>query len=150
MVRRCAEDTARYAEDLAAAADIAGRKRLEDERDALRDRKALDDLLPKAKAEVTRLAQLDRITKCLTETGTKAITTSAMTLLIRSSRRECGIASRKRFRSSPRAGYASMLCALVASTGRRNIKFASSPTKRRKCIPCSAKVNKRVLRSLYS
>ncbi|WP_354234622.1 AAA family ATPase [Bradyrhizobium sp. I1.8.5] len=75
MVRRHAEDTARYAEELAAAADLAGRKRLEDERDALRDRKALDDLLPKAKAEVARLAQLDRIAKCLTETGTKAITT---------------------------------------------------------------------------
>ncbi|WP_407116123.1 AAA family ATPase [Bradyrhizobium sp. LMG 9283] len=75
LTRQLAEDTARYAEELAAAADLAGRKRLEDERDALRDRKALDVLLPKARAEVTRLAQLDRIAKCLTETGTRAITT---------------------------------------------------------------------------
>jgi AAA domain len=75
LVRQLAKDTARYAEELAAAADLAGRKRLEDERDALRDRRALDVLLPKARAEVARLAQLDRIAKCLTETGTKAITT---------------------------------------------------------------------------
>lgn len=75
LVRGHAEDTARYAEELAAAADLAGRKRLEDERDVLRDRKTLDVLLPKAKAEVARLAQLDCIAKCLTETGTKAITT---------------------------------------------------------------------------
>ncbi len=73
-VRDVVADMLRYAGELTAAADPAGRKVLEDERNALRDRKALDDLLPKARLEVDRLAQLGRLSKCLTETVTNAVT----------------------------------------------------------------------------
>lgn len=73
-VRQLAADTLRYAQELTAAADPVGRRVLEDERSALQDRKALEILLPKARAEVARLAQLARISKCLTETATNAIT----------------------------------------------------------------------------
>ncbi|UCM24987.1 AAA family ATPase [Ensifer adhaerens] len=74
-LREVAFNAQRYAEELAAAADQSTRKLLENERDALRDRIALETLLPKAKAEVVRLADLDRVARCLTETNTKAITT---------------------------------------------------------------------------
>jgi len=74
-VRDVVADMLRYAGELTAAADPAGRKVLEDERNALRDRKALDDLLPKARLEVDRLAQLGRLSKCLAETVTNAVTT---------------------------------------------------------------------------
>lgn len=73
-VRQLAVVTLRYAQELTAAADPAGRRVLEDERVALQDRKALAVLLPKAEAEVARLAHLARISKCLTETATHAIT----------------------------------------------------------------------------
>ena len=79
-VRQLVADTLRYADELTAAADPTGRQRLVDERDALRDRKALEVLLPKAKAEVARLVQLDRVAKCLTETATNAITTLGNTI----------------------------------------------------------------------
>lgn len=74
-VRQVAADLLTYAKNLEAAADPAGRKILVDERDALRDRKALDDLLPKVKAEIQRLLQLARLAKCITETATNAVTT---------------------------------------------------------------------------
>lgn len=79
-LRQLAADTLRYADELTAAADPAGRQRLEDERDGLRDQKALEVLLPKAKAEVARLVQLDRVTKCLTETTTNAVTSLGNTI----------------------------------------------------------------------
>lgn len=73
-VRQVVADMQRYADELAAAADPAGRKVLEDERAALRDRKALDVLLPKARAEVDRQIQLARLSKCIFETATNAVT----------------------------------------------------------------------------
>jgi len=73
-VRQVISDIQRYAGELTAAADPAGRKVLEDERNALRDRKSLDVLLPKARTEVDRLVQLARLSKCLTETATNAVT----------------------------------------------------------------------------
>lgn len=73
-VRQVAAQMLAYANDLAAATDPAGRKILTDERDGLRDRKALDVLLPKARTEVERLVQLGRIAKCITETTTNAVT----------------------------------------------------------------------------
>lgn len=79
-LRQLVADTLRYADELTAAADPTGRQHLEDERDALRDRKALEILLPKAKAEIERLVQLDRVSKCLTETATHAITTLGNTI----------------------------------------------------------------------
>lgn len=79
-LRQLAADTLRYADELTAAADPEGRQRLEEERDGLRDRKALDFLLPKAEAEITRLIQLDRVTKCLTETSTRAVTALGNTI----------------------------------------------------------------------
>lgn len=73
-VRQVVADMQQYSRELTAAADPAGRKVLEDERNALRDRKALEVLLPKARAEVDRLVQLARLSKCLTETATNAVT----------------------------------------------------------------------------
>jgi energy-coupling factor transporter ATP-binding protein EcfA2 len=73
-IRQLAVTTAAYADELAAAAVQEGRTRLEQERDELRDRAALVDLLPKAVAEVARLTTVARITTCLTETTTNAIT----------------------------------------------------------------------------
>lgn len=73
-VRQVVADIQQYSRELTAAADPAGRKVLEDERNALRDRKALEVLLPKARAEVDRLVQLARLSKCLTETATNAVT----------------------------------------------------------------------------
>ncbi|WP_428031412.1 hypothetical protein [Ancylobacter sp.] len=55
-IRELATGMDRYAEELKAAADPAGRQRLEQERDALHDRKALGVLLPKARDEVARLS----------------------------------------------------------------------------------------------
>lgn len=79
-LRQLAVDALRYADELTAAADPTGKRHLEDERDALRDRKALEILMPKARAEVTRLVHLDRVTKCLSETATHAITTLGNTI----------------------------------------------------------------------
>lgn len=73
-VRKVVIDMQRYAGELTAAGDPIGRKVLEDERNALRDRKALNVLLPKARAEIDRLVQLARLSKCLTETTTNAVT----------------------------------------------------------------------------
>lgn len=73
-LRQLATDTLIYAQELAKAADIDGHKRLEIERDELRDRAALVDLLPKAKVEVNRLASLALLEKCLGETTTNAVT----------------------------------------------------------------------------
>lgn len=73
-VRQVVIDMQRYAGELTAAANPIGRKVLEDERNALRDRKALNVLLPKAHAEIDRLVQLARLSKCLTETTTNAVT----------------------------------------------------------------------------
>lgn len=73
-VRQVVADMERYAGELMAAANPTGRKVLEDERNALRDRKALSVLLPKARAEIDRLAQLARLSKCVTETTTNAVT----------------------------------------------------------------------------
>jgi energy-coupling factor transporter ATP-binding protein EcfA2 len=74
-LRRLKMEAAVYADELAAAADLQGRALLEAERVALRDQAELVKLLPKAEAEVERLAELDRIGLCLAETHTKAITT---------------------------------------------------------------------------
>jgi ABC-type transport system involved in cytochrome c biogenesis ATPase subunit len=63
-----------YADELAEAADIVGRTRLEAERDALRDRSALGDLLSKAQVEIERLADLRRLGLCLAETNTTEVT----------------------------------------------------------------------------
>ncbi|MBB3916184.1 AAA family ATPase [Rhizobium fabae] len=73
-LRAVATKAERYAEELSEAADLSIRTLFENERDALRDRIALKTLLLKAKTEVVRLADLDRVAKCLGETNTKAIT----------------------------------------------------------------------------
>lgn len=73
-LRELAADANRYAEELTAAADGDGRAILENERDALRDRAALEGLLPTVEAEIARLADLARIALCIAETNTKAIT----------------------------------------------------------------------------
>lgn len=73
-IRQFAADTNNYADELATAADLEGRKRLEQERDELRDRAALVDLLPKVEAEVVRLASLELLSRCLSETATNKIT----------------------------------------------------------------------------
>lgn len=75
QLRNLAIKVEKYAGELAAAADASGRAALEEERGALRDRKALEMLLPKVEAEITRLADLARIALCLAETNTKPITT---------------------------------------------------------------------------
>ena len=64
----------RYAAELLAAADLAGRARLEAERDALADRLSLDTLLDKSKTEVKRLQMLMLLGTCARETSTTAIT----------------------------------------------------------------------------
>lgn len=73
-VRQVVTDMQRYAGELTAAADPIGRKVLEGKRNALRDRKALKVLLPKARAEIDRLVLLARLSKCLPETTTNAVT----------------------------------------------------------------------------
>jgi hypothetical protein len=73
-IRQLAIDTSAYAAELTAAANAEGRKRLEQERDELRDRAALTDLLPKVEAEVARLASIALVKACLGETATNAIT----------------------------------------------------------------------------
>ena len=74
-IRKLAAESLTYADALAAASDVEGRRRLEAERDGLVDRERLSDLLPKARREVARLASLDLLKKCLSETTTNAITT---------------------------------------------------------------------------
>lgn len=64
-----------YSRELAAAADMEARQKLERERDDLRDRFILNDIKPKVEAEVARLASMARIDRCLSETNTKAVTT---------------------------------------------------------------------------
>jgi hypothetical protein len=73
-VRDLEAATRAYAAELRDAADIAGRKRLEAERDELTDRLALDVLQAKAVAEVERLKVLQLIARCLGDTSTNAIT----------------------------------------------------------------------------
>ena len=73
-LKTLAREAERYADELAAAADAAGRAVLEAERLELRDRAALDVLLPKAEAEIRRLVELVRIALCIGETNTAAIT----------------------------------------------------------------------------
>lgn len=69
------ESSARaYAAELLEAADLAGRTRLEAERDALEDRIALDEWLPTVKAEIVRLKTLKLVADCIADTGTNAIT----------------------------------------------------------------------------
>lgn len=63
-----------YAEELRAAADLAGRKRLEAERDELADRINLETLIDKAKVEVARLQRLKLLASCARDTSTTAIT----------------------------------------------------------------------------
>lgn len=63
-----------YAAELAQAADLEGRKRLEAERDELGDRIALEGWLPKIAAEIERLKALALVEACLADTGTTAIT----------------------------------------------------------------------------
>jgi hypothetical protein len=73
-IRQLASDTLIYANELAEAASLEGRKRLEQERDELRDRAGLVELLPKARKEMTRLGSLALLKNCLSETATNAIT----------------------------------------------------------------------------
>ncbi|WP_426613280.1 AAA family ATPase [Bradyrhizobium sp. McL0616] len=73
-IRQLASEALVYANELAEVASLEGRKRLEHERDELRDRAALAELLPKARTEVARLASLALLKKCLSETATNAIT----------------------------------------------------------------------------
>jgi len=64
-----------YADDLTQTIDPEGRRRLESERDELRDRAALGDLIPKAEQEIVRLKSLALLKRCIAETTTNAITT---------------------------------------------------------------------------
>jgi hypothetical protein len=73
-IRAAAAAALAYSLELAAAADLEGRARLERERDGLRDRAMLEDLLPKAVVEIQRLEALERLSKCLGETSTNAVT----------------------------------------------------------------------------
>jgi hypothetical protein len=66
--------TKAYALELRNATDVQQRKKLEAERDELRDRIALDTSLPIANAEVERLKKLKLVADCLKETPTNAIT----------------------------------------------------------------------------
>ena len=73
-LRELAAETNSYADELAQACDPDGHGRLEAERDALRDRAALANLLPKAQAEVARLKSLKLVRQSIGETATNAIT----------------------------------------------------------------------------
>ncbi len=73
-LRNLAGKAARYADELATAATADGRKRLERERDELRDRLLLEELFVKAEAEVRRLRTVALLKRCLEETATNAIT----------------------------------------------------------------------------
>lgn len=73
-IRQLAIETLAYANELAEAASLEGRRRLERERDELRDRAGLAELLPKARKEVARVASLALLKKCVSETATNAIT----------------------------------------------------------------------------
>jgi energy-coupling factor transporter ATP-binding protein EcfA2 len=66
--------TKAYAAELRNATDVQQRKKLEAERDELRDRIGLGTLLPIANAEVERLKKLKLVSDCLKETPTNAIT----------------------------------------------------------------------------
>ncbi|GAN62514.1 hypothetical protein AA0313_1872 [Acetobacter indonesiensis NRIC 0313] len=74
VLRDLAARAREYADELTLAASAEGRARLETECDELRDRKALNALLPKAVAEIVRLNDLDRVDRCITETTTHAVT----------------------------------------------------------------------------
>ncbi len=63
-----------YAQELLEAADLEGRARLEAERAELEDRLSLENLLEKARIEVSRLALLTRLEACVRDTSTSAIT----------------------------------------------------------------------------
>lgn len=67
-------DIRTYAGQLAAAADVEGRKVLQAEHDELKDRTAAADLHEIATKEVARLVKLERISKCLAQTSTTSIT----------------------------------------------------------------------------
>lgn len=73
-LRNLAAAARRYAHELVEAADVEGRARLEAERDELRDRKSLGELLPKTQVEIERLAELRRLALCLAETNTTEVT----------------------------------------------------------------------------
>lgn len=74
-LRRVAAETDAYATELAQAADPEGRRRLEAERAELRDRASLAEIMPKAEAEVARLAGIALLNRCMSELTTNAITT---------------------------------------------------------------------------
>ncbi len=63
-----------YAVELDEAADIEGRNKLILERDALKDRGAVPDLLETAKKEIKRLDDLRILRACIADTATNAIT----------------------------------------------------------------------------
>lgn len=63
-----------YASELDDAADAEGRERLILERDTLRDRAAVADLIETAKKEVKRLDDLRIVRACIADTATNAIT----------------------------------------------------------------------------
>ncbi|WP_284390419.1 AAA family ATPase [Devosia yakushimensis] len=63
-----------YAVELDEAADAEGRDRLIFERDSLRGRAAVSDLLETAKKEVNRLDELRMVHACIADTTTNAIT----------------------------------------------------------------------------
>ncbi|OKO69730.1 DNA repair protein [Bradyrhizobium sp. NAS80.1] len=73
-VRALELSTRKYAAELLEAVDVAGRARLEAERDELADRLSLPALIDKAKAEITRLRALRLIAACISDTSTAAIT----------------------------------------------------------------------------
>ncbi len=73
-LEKLASDLEAYAIQLDQAADVEGRKNLIIERDALRDRAAVPDLLKIAKKEVKRLDDLRVVRACVADTATNAIT----------------------------------------------------------------------------
>jgi energy-coupling factor transporter ATP-binding protein EcfA2 len=73
-LEKLAGDLEAYATQLDQAADLEGRNKLIFERDALRDRAAVVDLLTIAKKEVKRLDELRIVRACVGDTATNAIT----------------------------------------------------------------------------
>lgn len=73
-LEKLANDLEAYAAQLDQAADVEGRNKLIFERDSLRDRAAVPDLLAIAKKEVKRLDDLRIVRACIGDTATNTIT----------------------------------------------------------------------------
>lgn len=73
-LEKLAGDLEAYAAQLDEAADAEGRARLILERDSLKDRAAITDLLAIAKKEIKRLSDLRIVRACIADTATNAIT----------------------------------------------------------------------------